>query len=259
MKLNLVKASTGTSWVRQGVRTFWRQPIALGGLFFIFISLMSVFAIVPRIGNVLAIVCIPAASLGLMQAASLANQGQFPMPGVLFSAFRAAPERRQQMLVLGILYAGAFVGVLGLSSLFDGGVFAQLYLFGGRITPELVNTPGFETAMWFCTLLYVPVSATFWHAPALVHWHGVPAFKSLFFSLMACFTNWRAFGVYLLTWTAISMGFSFSLIVVMSLFDLNALSGATLIPALLVLAAMFFTSSFFSYRDCFEPQVNEQA
>ena len=40
MKLNIVPAKTGVLWVRQGIQTFWRQPIALSGLFFIFMAVM---------------------------------------------------------------------------------------------------------------------------------------------------------------------------------------------------------------------------
>ena len=41
MKLNVVKARTGSLWVRQGIRNFWRQPLALSGLFLLFMALAS--------------------------------------------------------------------------------------------------------------------------------------------------------------------------------------------------------------------------
>jgi hypothetical protein len=34
MKLHLVPARTGLAWVKLGMRTFLRQPLALAGLFF---------------------------------------------------------------------------------------------------------------------------------------------------------------------------------------------------------------------------------
>ena len=259
MKLNVVKASEGASWVRLGIRTFWRQPFALGGLFLMFIIVTSLFAFVPRVGNLVAIVFIPAFSLGLMAAARSAQQGQFPMPLVLFTAFRAGAERRNAMLRLGLVYAFMFVGVLGVSALIDDGQFASLYLFGGQITPELLQSSAFESAVWTATLIYVPVSAMFWHAPALVHWHGVPVIKSLFFSLMACLSNWKAFLLYLITWIVLILGVIFAVIFVSGLLDLGEASGLTLTPALILLAAMFFTSSYFSYVACFEHQIDAQA
>ena len=37
MKLNIVPASTGALWVKQGAKTFVRQPVALTGLFLMFV------------------------------------------------------------------------------------------------------------------------------------------------------------------------------------------------------------------------------
>ena len=72
MKLNLVTPRTGAQWVREGVRIFFKQPLALGGLFFLFMGILSVVTMVPVIGGALALIVLPAATLGLMQAAALA-------------------------------------------------------------------------------------------------------------------------------------------------------------------------------------------
>ncbi len=66
MKLNVVPAKTGTLWVRQGIRAFWKQPLALTGLFFMFMASMSILSIVPVLGSFLALMLLPAATLGLM-------------------------------------------------------------------------------------------------------------------------------------------------------------------------------------------------
>ena len=47
MKLRTVPASTGLQWVRLGVKTFLRQPLAMSGLFFMFMAVVSVLALVP--------------------------------------------------------------------------------------------------------------------------------------------------------------------------------------------------------------------
>ena len=143
--------------------------------------------------------------------------GKFPLPTVLVSALRAGQQRKREMLILGLLYAGGFLGIMGLSSLFDGGTFARLYLVGGTFTRETVLDSGFQTAMWVSTLLYLPLSALFWHAPALVHWHSQPAVKSIFFSLVAVLGNWRAMGIYVLTWLGMLGAVSMGLLLVASL------------------------------------------
>ena len=116
MKLRIVPARTGASWVRQGIQVFWKQPLALSGLFFMFMAVMSVFSIVPYLGNALALGLLPAATLGLMAATREAEKGKFPMPSILISAFRAGQQRKQSMLVLGALYALGFLVVMGLSA-----------------------------------------------------------------------------------------------------------------------------------------------
>ena len=59
MKLHIVPARQGILWVKLGMRTFFRQPLALTGLFFIFMAVMSVISMVPVIGNVLALALLP--------------------------------------------------------------------------------------------------------------------------------------------------------------------------------------------------------
>jgi hypothetical protein len=251
MKLNIVPAKTGVLWVRQGIQTFWRQPIALSGLFFMFMAVMSLSSLLPLVGSVLALTLLPAATLGLMAAAREASLGKFPLPTVLVSALRAGQQRKREMLILGALYAVGFLGVMGLSSLFDGGTFAKLYLVGGTFNRETVMDGDFQTAMWVSTLLYLPLSAMFWHAPALVHWHSQPAVKSIFFSLVACLGNWRAMSVFLLTWLGVLGAVSMGILLVASLADSAEIASVLLLPLMLLMAAMFFTSSYFTFRDSF--------
>ena len=110
--------------------------------------------------------------------------------------------------------------------------------------------PEFQNTVWLSLLFYLPLSALFWHAPALVHWHGVPAIKSLFFSAVACLRNWRAFLVYGLMWTFIFVGTLLIISLVSSMLE-GDFAAAALLPATLMLAAMFFCSIYFSFRDSF--------
>lgn len=255
MKLHVVPARTGALWVRQGIRTFWKQPIALSGLFFMFMALMSVSSLVPVIGSFFALMLLPAASLGLMAATREVDLGKFPMPMILASGFRAGKERKRDMLVLGLLYALGFIGVMGLSMLVDGGDFAKLYLVGGALDKETLMTPEFQNAMWLSMLLYLPLSAVFWHAPALVHWHGVPAIKSLFFSTVACLSNWRAFLVFGLLWSFIFLLTALVITLISSFTGDSEFASLVLLPAMLMLAAMFFCSTYYSFRDSFVSDV----
>jgi hypothetical protein len=251
MKLNIVKAGTGAQWVKLGMKTFFRQPLALSGLFFMFMALMSIATLLPFIGSALALAVLPAATLGLMAATKEAEKGQFPMPTVLVSAFRAGQQRARAMVVLGVLYALGFLGVMGASALVDGGQFARIYLVGGQITPELVGKSSFQGALWVAMGLYLPLSLLFWHAPALVHWHGIPPVKALFFSFVACMRNFWAFTVFGLMWLGLFIGAGIVLTTLAALTGQPSLIAFGMVPLALVIAAMFFSSVYFTYRDSF--------
>jgi hypothetical protein len=106
-------------------------------------------------------------------------------------------------------------------------------------------------------LLQMPLSLMFWHAPALVHWHSVPPVKSVFFSLVACLRNFWAFTIFGLAWGGILL---FAMVVVSVLaatVGSPQLAGLVLLPVSLLIAAMFFTSTYFSFRDCFDAATGE--
>lgn len=258
MKLHILPASRGIQWVRQGIQTFFRQPLALTGLFFMFLLAMSLFSLIPLLGNVLALALFPGASLGLMVAARETHEGRFPMPLVMVSAFRAGRARLQAMLILGVLYACGFLLIMGCSALFDGGKFASLNLGGGRMTAELVQETDFQTAMLVATALYAPLSLVFWHAPALVHWQGVAPVKSLFFSFVACIRNFWAFTVYGVVWIFLFLFVSILSLSLAAMLGGSQALGAILYPVAILLAAMFFTSIYFTFVDSFDITPGDQ-
>ena len=252
MKLNIVPARTGLVWVKLGFKTFLQQPLAMSGLFFMFMAMLSAASLLPFIGSALALALLPAATLGLMAATQEATKGKFPMPSILISAFRAGRQRLKAMVTLGAMYAIGFLAIMAVSSLIDGGQFARLYLVGGKITEELVMQSGFQAAMWVTLALYLPLSLMFWHAPALVHWHGVTPVKSVFFSFMACYKNFGTFTVYGLVWVGVFVVAMLIVGIAAAVLGNPGFAGLAMFPIALVFFAMFFTSIYFTFRDSFE-------
>ena len=251
MKLKPVPARTGWLWVKLGITTFMHQPLALAGLFLLYMLALSLLSALPVIGNLLALALLPATTLGLMVATREAASGKFPLPNLILSAFRAGRERLRAMLVLGAVYALGFMAVLGVSALFDGGQFAQVYLGSAEMTQEVVLSDSFQQAMWVGMLLYLPLALLFWHAPALVHWQGISPAKSLFFSLMACWQNKGALALFMLAWMGVFMVTGLVLSLLGSLLGSPDLLASLLFAAALTLAAMFFSSFYFTFRDSF--------
>jgi hypothetical protein len=186
-----------------------------------------------------------------MVATEEANKGKFPMPVVLVSAFRAGRQQLRSMVILGVLYALGFALVIGLSTLVDDGQFARLY-FGGEVNPEQLMQSDFELAALTAMVLYLPLSLMFWHAPALVHWHGISPVKSLFFSLVACLRNFWAYTLFGLAWMAAFMTMMLVVAVIAPIADNPAVVIAILIPLGLSMTAMFFTSIYFTFVDTFD-------
>lgn len=252
MKLNIVPARAGATWVRLGIQTFFKQPLALAGLFFMFMAVMTIVSMLPVVGFALAMALLPGATLGLMAATREATLGKFPMPTLLLTAFRAGQQQLRAMLTLGALYAAGFLVALGASWLVDGGDFARAYLGGGMPTQEILQDSSMPAAMLVFMGLHLPLSLLFWHAPALVHWHGMSPGKSLFFSLVACLRNFRAMVLYFMSWMAVLVGVVMVVSLLAALTGYAALAGNLLFPALMIVVSMFFTSLYFSFRDSFE-------
>lgn len=250
MLLQTVPARQGLQWALQGMRVFWRQPLAMSGLFFLFMALVSLVSMVPLVGGALALVLIPALTTGLMAATQTASEGRFPMPSTLWVALRAGP-RRPAMLQLGAVYACGFLVLMAASMLVDGGQFARVYLAGEPIRPEMVQAGSFQSALWLTMALYVPLSMLFWHAPALVFWQGVSPLKSLFFSWMGCWRNKGAFVVYVAVWAAVFTAAALGAMLAAILLGDPQMTLAIMMPLALLVAAMFFTSMLFTVKDCF--------
>lgn len=240
MKLNIVPARTGILWVKLGIQTFLKQPLALTGLFFMYMAAVLVLSQVPLVGPILGAMLVPAATLGLMAATAEAASGRFPMPTVLISAFRAGKQRARAMLMLGLIYTAGSL----LASLLAGA------LVGAPAAPE-PDTPQLDPRMLVVLLLHSPLIVLFWHAPALVHWHGVSPAKSLFFSAVAVFRNFGALLIYGVAWMTVFMAIGFVFSTIGMLIGGVAVARSVMMPTVLLLVAMFSTSLYFTFRDSF--------
>lgn len=238
MKLNIVPARTGIQWVRLGMTTFMRQPLALSALFFMYMMVVLIIASIPLIGVIVGGMLVPAATLGLMAASAQVSQGRFPMPSVLLSAFRAGRQRGRAMLVLGAIYALCSMAATLLATLLTG-------------TQPKGEANQIDATTLVALALHSPLFLMFWHAPALVHWHNVSPVKSLFFSTVACLRNFAALFVYSMVWFGVFFAAALFFGLLGALIGGEAAARAVMFPVALLMAAMFSTSIYFTFRDSF--------
>lgn len=275
MKLNLVPARTGAEWVRLGLKTFWRQPLAFISLFFLLMAMMSTVSILPVIGSIVAPALVPFMTLGLMVATSVAytdnaegigraGDARRPTGSAMFVAvFAAMRAEWRALLVLGVISAIYFVLAVLVTTLVDGGQLAKAYLLDDPLTPEVFASSDFQLSRMLLMCLNLPLSLAMWHAPALIHWHRVEPVKSIFFSIVALFRNFGAYALFGIAWfgvflmAGIGMGLVATVLVGVGALGAGgaamAVGNILIIGTALVLAAMSLSSTWFTFRDTFDP------
>jgi hypothetical protein len=164
------------------------------------------------------------------------------------------------MLVLGLLYAGACIVVTLLANLLAGMPSGPV-----ELDQQAMLSPRFQLMMLVTMVLYLPVSLLFWHAPALVHWHGISPVKSLFFSMVACWRNAGALLLFALGWGGIILVLGIVLAAVAAGTGQPEITAGAVLPLGLLVASMFSTSLYFTFRDSFvatpedDPQPNGES
>jgi hypothetical protein len=68
---------------------------------------------------------------------------------------------------------------------------------------------------------------------------------------VACFRNWGAFAIYGMLWFGLMLATGTTVSLIGGLLGGPALATALMMPAILIVAAMFFSSLFFTFHDCF--------
>lgn len=248
MRFRHVPARQGARWVRDGLAIFMRKPLAFCLLFMIYLV----------VGPLLMLAVSPLASVGFMIATRRAMAGRFPLPGVFIEPLRVPSPQRWAQVKLGLAYAVAIALVLWLVDSIGGQAFEALReaMNAGRTGPQdlqpLLGDPRLQAAWLLAATGLSLVAIPFWHAPALVHWGGQGAMKSLFFSTVACWRNKGALAVYSLGWLAVIVLFTFLSTSVFALLGAPQLAVLFLSPAAIILSAAFYASLYFTFADSFE-------
>jgi hypothetical protein len=250
MHARIVAAAQGAGWLATGWRLFRVAPVAWLAATLAYWFVISALSLVPLLGGAVALVLMPAFTVGFMSLARAAEHGAALDLRLLFDGFRHRPGAQ---LALGVAYFAGLAAVLAASTLADDGQLARWVLGGRRPAPEMVDGEPMFVAATVAALAYLPVMAAFWFAPPLVAWHSAGAAKALFFSFFACLMNWRALAVYGVLVALLTLA--------LPLIVLNALLAAAggeaplatvlLAAFVLIVLPILFASFYASYRDVF--------
>ncbi|HQR05151.1 MAG: hypothetical protein JSR19_09285 [Proteobacteria bacterium] len=247
MQARHLPARNGFLWLVAAFRLYRRNPFTLTGLTLSYLLVLLIFAGIPLLGVGLASLARPFLLLMVANGCRSIDTGEsgLAMPDILLQGLR---EQRSPLLKLGGLY---FLGSL---------LALMVSILLGGAMPEGDAATQADVALALLKMSAVAlllVELPFWFAPLLTGWGRVPAVKSLFFSFVSVFRNWRAFVVY---------GFSLSLILaaggallslLLALFGGWLPAAGTLLVLILglfisfVLTPVLMASVYLSYRDVF--------
>jgi len=251
MRAQTLPPAAGWGWILTGFAIFRRNPPVLGMLVVTYWFTIIFLNVLPVIGAVAASLLIPGLSVGLMQAARHIERGQ---PASLQTLFGSMKENGRTLLALGALYLCCTLGILGLSTLLDGGDMFRFMMAGNRAERAAVEDADFVLPALFVMLMMMPVMMAYWFAPVLAAWHRLPLGKALFFSFVACWINWRAFLVYglgILLIGGVAPGLLVGLLMLIFPGAASFITAVVTIPLVLIIAPAIFASFYASYRDIF--------
>jgi hypothetical protein len=244
MDARQLPARHGALWLLGGFALFRRHPPMMTALTFGYLLTVIVVNLIPKIGPFILPLLLPTLTVMLANGCRAVEQGK-PFSSEIIGAGISA--QRVGLARLGGLHLlGSSLLVIGASVLGD-----PVNLNDGMSTEELV---ALTTDMAILLVLASPLLMAFWFAPLLTAWDGVGAAKSLFFSFVASWRNWKAFaayGVVLVLVGAVVPGVILIIAGQISQSLLTVLNTALRMILIFVLAPTMVASVYLSYRDVF--------
>lgn len=245
MDARRLPARHGVLWLLGGFALFRRHPPIMTALTFGYLLTVLVVNLVPAIGPLILPLLLPTLTVMLANGCRAVERRQaFGLETLAFGI----SDQRLGLLRLGILH---LVG----SSL--------LVLLAGMALGEPINlrdgmnaeeAAAFLKDMGVIVVLASPLLMAFWFAPLLAGWDGLGAGKSLFFSFVASWRNWRSFAMYGLALALVGAVLPGLILIVAGAISqslLGVLSVALRMLLIFVLAPTMVASVYLSYRDVF--------
>lgn len=231
--------AAGTAWIIAGWRIFRTAPIVWTGMTALVFMLLMALGLLPHVGGLAVYLLSPFLVAGYL-AASRASEAGEPVTFIYLGAGMASGYR--SLLGIGITYLIATLVVFQIVHYATGANLEAILAQAQHpkpMTPEEAEALLGQAlpALSLGTLLLAPLLMATWFSPGLAHFEAFPASKAMWWSLWACWVNWRPILYYSL---------------LLGLVGVLAL----LIPfglGLLVFLPVTLASTYAAYRDIFVP------
>jgi hypothetical protein len=245
MQARRLPARHGFLWLLASFKLFRANPPLLTALTMSYLFVIVAVNLLPLIGPFLVPLALPALIVVLANGCRAIERGG----GIGTVALTHSLQQHRVPLVrLGGLHLLGSMVILATSMIMEGG---QLSLLGPDRT---INEEEMLAAMARLLIVALPVIAAFWFAPLLTAWDEVPPLKSVFFSFIASWRNWRPFVVYCLAVGAVAIAVPGLLLITAGAIStalVNALAIALKMLLIFVMAPVLMASVYVSYQDVF--------
>jgi hypothetical protein len=245
MQARRLPARHGFLWLIASFRLFRANPPLLTALTMAYLFLIVAVNLLPLVGPFLVPLALPALIVVLANGCRAIERGG----GVGMVALTFGVQQHRVPLVrLGGLHLLGSMIILAASLLMEGG---QPSLVGPDKT---LDEEQMLATMARLMIVALPVITAFWFAPLLTAWDEVSPLKSVFFSFIAAWRNWRAFAVYGLSVTLVAIALPGVLLIVAGAISgvlVNVLSIALKMALIFVMAPTLMASVYISYQDVF--------
>lgn len=250
MDARRLPANRGALWLLGGFALFRRNPPLLTLLTFTYLLLVVVINLIPAIGPFLLPLILPLLTVILGNGCrSIEREGAYSPQDLLLNV----PERQQAIVHLGGLHLLASAMMVLIST-----VLGLDLTLSENLSNEQLQDLAADLGMFL--VLSIPLLMAFWFAPLLTLWDKVPATKSVFFSFVASWRNWRAFAMYSLAIAIVGIMLPGLILVIASLLSAALVTVASVVLRMMmmfVLAPSLVASMYLSYRDVFQTAASE--
>ncbi|NYT44869.1 hypothetical protein H0A64_08525 [Alcaligenaceae bacterium] len=249
MQAAILPITAGWNWILDGFRLFKRQPMAMFFWSLLTGFLITVSYLVPLFGQIALIISTPLLTFVTLSACRHIAAGR-PMLLSMWAEPLRDRQTRRRLLGLGLAYMGfclaaGFIATLPFMDTLMTAIDAD-----GEINPNALFSAMQGPLITF-GLLYVLISALFWHAPALIGWHGIKMSQALFFSMVACWRNKWAFLAYGTSWAAIFFAVQMIGTFIAGLGVSPSFVQIMLTPVNIIVAAVLYCSFYPAYISVF--------
>ncbi|AOB39070.1 hypothetical protein FYA99_11310 [Bordetella parapertussis] len=242
-------AISGWQWVRDGLRLFMKQPLAMF-TWAMAISLLLLFATyTPLVGPLLFVALMPSITLMTLSACKHVEAGRVMLPSMWLQPLKK-PGVFKKLFLMGMLYVGLCLaaGLLAFlpfsSSLAEGVRMAS----ANNLAPIMT---AMRAPLLVFTALYVIIATVFWHAPVLVGWHGLRLLQALFFSGIACWRNKWPFLVYGVVWILVFLFIDLCIGLLIGMGVPDTLAGTLQVPVTIIAGGVLYCSFYLAYTSVF--------